>query len=198
MCYIVIMHWTRVLDLVWDWIALIHNITTLSLVYYERISRASGDCSSFRIHNNFTSRFSCLNHFVAVERFSELFLNNFVKIEFTLLGLPKNTFVYSIHWSAGATFEFADKVFVIRQRSDDAEAVRTVRIRFHHVAQPFRSVNSTEAVGIGQEEKLFGSQILEFTGIGASVSFHIIAVSPESFSDSSVIRNVLPLGVDSV
>jgi len=71
-------------------------------------------------------------------------------------------------------------------------------IRFHHVAQSCRSINPTETVGISQKEKLFGSQILEFAGIGASVSFYIVAVSPESFSYSSVIRNVLALGVDSV
>jgi hypothetical protein len=76
--------------------------------------------------------------------------------------------------------------------------MRTVRIDFNEVAQLFRSVHPTETVGISQKENLFRSQILEFTGIGPSVSCHIIAVSPESFSDSTIIRNVLALGVDSI
>jgi hypothetical protein len=76
--------------------------------------------------------------------------------------------------------------------------MRTVRIDFNEIAQLFRSVNPTETVGISQKENLFGSQILEFTGIGPPVSCHIVAVSPESFSDSTIIRNVLALGVDSI
>jgi hypothetical protein len=76
--------------------------------------------------------------------------------------------------------------------------MRTVRIRFNEIAQLFRSGNPTETVCISQKENLFRSQILEFTGIGSSVSCHIVAVSPESFSDSSIIRNVLALGIDSV
>lgn len=47
------------------------NITKLSLVYYTRISRASGDRPSIGFHKKFARRFGfCLDHFVAVERFS--------------------------------------------------------------------------------------------------------------------------------